>query len=200
MIINKQNLEAVIAKANEVNDHYKLTHLTGNATQKIMDYILDSCDKLGVQNVHMSEVDLPFSDSAVYSMCVMTQDGADIVLAKGLNHCWQRYTICKELFHLLIDDEKYRNLDIFAHSEAVTISYSLDESRPDLGVAAEFLAEVAAMEFLFPYAERELQMRNGQPNYPAIAQQYRIPQLLVDRYLSPHLMSTLKKVSRRQSE
>lgn len=200
MIINKQNLEAVIAKANEVNDHYILTHLTGNATQKYMDYILDSCEKFGVRNVRMFEVDLPYVDSAVYSMCVMTKDGADIVLAKGLNHCWQRYTICKELFHLLIDDEKYRNLDIFAHSEAVTISYSLDDSRPDLGVAAEFLAEVAAMEFLFPYAQREQQMRSGQPNYPAIAQQYRIPQLLVDRYLSPRLMSTLKEVSRRQSE
>ena len=198
MIINKTLLQAAIAKATEVNDYYRLNHITGDAPQKYMDYVLDSCKALGVGTVQILQVDIPFDQTAVYSMVVMKGSNPDIVLARDLNHCWVRYTVCKEIFHLLIDGEQYRNLDIAAHTEAVTIAYPLNEAKPDMAVAAEFLSEIAAMEFLFPYAKREhLLTLAGQPNFLAIAQQYRIPQLLIDRYLSQHFMEALGDVSPR---
>lgn len=196
MIIQQPEVEAAIAKANEVNDHYRLTHIGADDPQKYMDYILSSCGALGVGTIRIVEVDIPFKQSAVYSMCVMVGTHTDIVLAQGLNHCWRRYTICKELFHLLIDAEKYRNLNMADHTEAIALAFGVNESEPDLAVATEFLCEVAAMEFLLPYAKREyLLAQPGQPNFPAIAQQYRIPQLLVDRYLSKHYMDTLRDLS-----
>jgi hypothetical protein len=198
MHIETQDLEAAFAKANELNDHYKLTHLTGNDPQKYIDYILTSCDALGVGVVRIVEVDIAFSDSAVYSLCVMNGNGqVDIVLAKGLNHCWRRYAVCKELVHVLIDQEQYRNLNVSQHTENVSIAFPLDDGKPDLAVAAEFLAEVAAMEFLFPYSDRVRVMSQTQPpNFPALAQLYRIPQLLVDRYLTINFMAALRPFSR----
>jgi hypothetical protein len=200
MYVNQTDLEAALAKANEVNDHYVLTHLTGNDPQKYMDYILQSCGAVGITgDVVILELDeIPYAQSAVYSMCVMKGNGdIDIVLAEGLNHCWRRYTICKELFHVMIDREEYRNLDVVAHTEAVSVAFPLADCHPDPAVAAELLSEIAAMEFLFPYAKRQgIMSRREQPNFPAIAQTYRIPQVLVDKYLSQHYLQALGPYSR----
>jgi len=199
MHIKPQHLEAALAKANELNDHYGLHHLTGADPQKYVDYFLSSCGAFGIGPVRIVEIDIAFEDSAVYSVCVMNKDGAtDIALAKGLNHCWKRYTICKELVHVLIDREEYRNLNLSQHTEEVAVAFSLDDSRPGLAVTAELLSEISSMEFLFPYAHREKILRLQQtPNFLAIAQQYRIPQLLVDRYLGARHMESLKGHSRR---
>lgn len=192
-------LEAALAKANEVSDHYNLTHLTGNDPMRLVDHILDSCSALGVGQVNIYDTDIPYTDSAVYSMCVMKNDGSsDIVLARGLNHCWRRYTVCKELFHMLIDREEYRNLDVFTHTESVSVDFKLDDSSPEPAVAAEFLAEIATMEFMFPYKARETILAQGTPpDFKAIAIQYRLPQILVDRYLSKLRMDPLRAFSRR---
>lgn len=198
MNINSRDLEAAIAKAHEVSDHYDLTHISGGDPQRYMDYLLESCTALGVGRVEMFEVDISFSTSAVYSMCVMQQDGTShIVLAKELNQCWKRYCVCKELFHILIDKEEYRNLDVFSHTESVAVDFQLDDSNPEPSVSAEFLAEVAAMEFLFPYAKREAILAGSKsPDFLNIAIQYRIPQILVDRYLSKNRMEPLAPYKR----
>ena len=192
-------LEAALAQANEVSDHYNLNHLTGHDPMRVVDYILDSCAALGVGPVSIYEADIPYEQSAVYSMVVMNNDGSsDIVLARDLNHCWRRYTVCKELFHILIDREEYRNIDVFTHTESVSVDFKLDDSSPEPAVAAEMLCEIATMEFMFPYRARELILGSAQPpDYRAIAIQYRIPQILVDRYLSKLRMDPLKAFSRR---
>lgn len=197
MIIQSSHIDAALAKANEVADYYKLHFITGNDPMRAMDYVLQSANQIGLGPIRILELDE--EKHAVVSMCVMHNDGSsDIVLAKGLNHCWKRYSICKEIFHILIDQEQYRNLDIFAHTEMVSVGVALDDSNVQPGVAAEYLAEFAAMEFLFPYANREAIIKSiKEPDYLAIATQYRIPQLLVDKYLSKLRMEPLAAFSRR---
>lgn len=193
MHINENYLRAAIAKARDINQQYALRFIHGNDSKKSIDWLLEICrDYLGIEDIDILKLDVPHAGSAVYSMCVMKPNGYDIALAADLNHCWTRYTICKEVFHILLDEEDYRNLDIAGHTEAVATAFPNDDSEPDKSVEIEFLTEVAAMEFLFPYARRLLELeRAGPPNYPAIAMQYRIPQMLVDRYLTKGYMDNL---------
>ena len=68
---------------------------------------------------------------------------------------------------------------------------------PAESVAVEFFAEVAAMEFLFPYCCRIKELAgqfNG--NFLAIAEKYRTPQVLVEKYLSKGYMEFLVPYSR----
>jgi len=199
MNIHPTDVEAAVAKAYEVSDHYDLTHLTGGDPHRYMDRLLESCTAVGVGRFQIIEVNVAYEGSAVYSACVMNTDGsADIVLARGLDLPWRRYLVCKELFHIMIDKEEYRNMDLAAHTASVAVDFQLDDSQPEPAVAAEFLAEVAAMEFLFPYARRESLLKAfPQPDFASVSAQYDLPSVLVERYLSDLRMAPLAEFCRR---
>lgn len=205
MLIDQKDLEAAIAKANEINDVYNSQYSAGGNPEKSVDFLLEICSRYLGKTFEIQEVEVHFEGSAVYSMCVMSANHVEIVIAKGLNHCWKRYTVCKELFHVLIDTEDCRNLDLAALTEAVSFTFPNDEAHATKSVSAEFLAEVAAMEFLFPYASRErhydsahanANANGGGLNFKDIAVMHRIPQRYVDQYLTDQLLHKLAPMSR----
>jgi hypothetical protein len=97
--------------------------------------------------------------------------------------------ITKELFHVVFDNPEYVTTDIETHVEISTSDApSLYEVSPT-AAQLEFLTEYAAMEFLFPYAQRlQLIQTNNPLDYDAIAHQYRVPRDYVERYLSKEYM------------
>lgn len=197
-MINKQEQEAAIAKANEVNDHYDITHLTGNQPYKPANFILDSCKALGVGEVVIKESAIPYERSAVWSACIMKEGSTDIVLANGLNFCWQNYTVTKELFHILIDTEISRDMNLSRTTEFESLGEPFDSSKASyFPAAAELQAEIAAMEFLFPYKNRLLILEQAKPrDFMSIAMQYLIPRVMVEKYLSKTYLDELRDVSR----
>lgn len=194
MFIKPQDLDQALAKAAEVSHHYNLHHLGANDPQKRIDYLFQSCAPLLQPRViRILESEIDFAQSAVYSMCVLMDDKVDIVLAKDLNLCWRRYTVCKEVFHVLLDSEEHRNLDIASVTEGVSVVFPSDDAHASPAVAAEFLAEIAAMEFLFPYVRRVQELAApGAPNFKDIALKYRIPQKLVEKYLTANFIANLQ--------
>jgi hypothetical protein len=117
------------------------------------------------------------------------EDRFEIYLLAGMNYCWRRYVLCKEYFHAIIDGDDYRNMNIYDHLKEVSISFPDGKSRPDSPVQSEMLAEIAAMEFLFPYGERVSHVANGNLDFANIAEHYKIPQFFVERYLSVEWMA-----------
>jgi hypothetical protein len=193
MRIKIELINAALAKAKEINDIYKLGDLTGASPQKSVDLLKEIAIKYLGKNVSFLELDIDYEKSAVYSMCVIYDNRIDIVIAKGLNHCWKRFAICKEIFHAFLDEDKFRNLDMDAHTEAVSIQFPSDDAEAVISVAAEQLGTIAAMEFLFPYVQRSsIHKASSNLNYPDIAQKYRIPQIHVERYLSSNYMKALE--------
>ncbi len=131
----------------------------------------------------------------MYSAVIVKEGGAiDIAIAKGLNFCWKRFVIAKEIFHGILDSDEYHNMDVFSHLESVLATFPDAEKKATPSVAAEFLAEVATMEFFFPYERRlsELKVAPELRNYPGMAQRYRIPLVKVERYLSDEYMESLR--------
>lgn len=195
MIIKDNVLKETVGIAKDISEQYELFHITGNNPQKSIEYLIEIVKKNLTNEINILEVDIAYDKSAVYSMCVIKPDKAiDIVIAKDLNYCWKRFAICKEIFHLLIDRPDYRALDIELHTESVLIAFPIDDAIPSTSVQVEFLAEVAAMEFLFPYKSRLVQLSTsaGNVNFPDIAQKYKMPQIFVERYLTDNYINSLK--------
>jgi hypothetical protein len=62
--------------------------------------------------------------------------------------------LCKELFHVILDQERYRTIQIFDHLVEVMASPPIhDDAKSGIGVISENMAEISAMQYMLPYVE-----------------------------------------------
>ena len=125
-------------------------------------------------------------------MFIPFEDGHyEIVILPGQKYCWKRFVLCKELFHVLIDvndkEKIFINRDVDSHIEQYMDKSNGIPNTPQ-NVQAETLAEIAAMEFLFPYAHR-IKLQNS--NSDLLAHKYKIPKALVEKYILNHYIDGL---------
>lgn len=115
----------------------------------------------------------------------------EIVILPGQKYCWKRFVLCKELFHVLIDvndkENIFINRDVDSHIEQYMDKSNGLPNTPQ-NVQAETLAEIAAMEFLFPYSHRLEQVGTDSG---ILAHRYKIPKALVEKYLLAHYIDGL---------
>lgn len=115
-----------------------------------------------------------------------------ICYIKNLNNCWKRFVLCKELFHVLLDNPEYANIELINHIEHCT------SEAPDLGptpasAQIEFFAEYSAMEFLFPFEERlKIKEASSDLDFAKIAETYKVPRIYVERYLTDSMINVAK--------
>lgn len=199
MYIKKDVLEHCQDKAKEILEQYKTYALAADDPLRSVDILIKICKQYLEKNIVIYELDVDKVDSPIYGASILqkTEGRYDICHVKNLNYCWQRFVICKELFHVVLDEEQYRSIGIGSHIDEVTVAFPDDESRPSPPVIVEKLAEIAAMEFLIPYAERktECEMKNGGINCRAIADRYKVPLVYVEKYFSIPYMEALKTIS-----
>jgi hypothetical protein len=195
MVVAEERLSACLERVEEILEHYKLVHIQGNDVRRYADCLADTCSQYLGKKLRLLVIELSAVGSPVKGMLVVTGDGYDVCVARELNYCWQRFVWCKELFQLILDHESVRNMDLNGHVEACTVAFpSVDESNvASPSVESEFLAEIAAMEFLFPY-KRRLEELDGPlaGQYLAIAEKYKAPQVYVEKYLSQTYMENLR--------
>lgn len=115
---------------------------------------------------------------------------AKIFYSASLNTCWARLVICKEAAHLLIGDTKNFTSDPVALVNGILKSMPLTI---DAEIDAEWIALVVAMNLLIPWSlsQQILAMQqNGSTNYD-IAYELRVPELLIDQWLSSQMQKFL---------
>ena len=198
MKIKTTDLSYCIGKADEIAEQYCLTHIASDNPERYVDNLRHTCQDYLGKKIGLERLEIDEDKSPVIAACILLENGdVDICYAENLNHCWTRFAICKEIFHLVLDLEIYRNMDIDDHVAEVTLMFPDEDSTPSPPVVAEWLAEFAAMEFLFPYADRLKELAGPNANNKrAIAERYRVPVLHVERYMSKQFMDALGPVSR----
>jgi hypothetical protein len=198
MELPNADLKYCIEKANEIAEQYCLTHIGSDSPERFVDYLRRTCESYLDKTIGLQELHIDKDSSPVLASCILLADGnIDVCYVQNLNHCWTRFVICKEIFHLVLDAEEYRNMDLEAHIEEVTVKFPDASSVASPPVRAEMLAEMAAMEFLFPYAARLKELSGSNTNNKrAIAERYRVPAVLVERYMSPQYIDGLSAVSK----
>lgn len=191
MKISSQELSRCIAKVHEVDHAYKLRTLNSSESKRSIDVLLEVCVDSCGKPIEVCKVDSDVNTPWLYGTCLQFPQKAVILYAHHLNSCWERFTVCKEAFHVVLDQDEYRTTDIYQHIQDIILAFPDDDSKPAQPVICEFLAEVAAMEFMLPYAERFAILEAGGQVAMQVAQQYKIPCQLVEKYLSAGFMAAL---------
>lgn len=196
MLIKTDHLVYCVGRASELAQVYEQRYLHGGNPRRSVRLLLELAAGHLNKKIDLVQLDIHKDVSTVWGGCINYPDRCDIVLVQGLNFCWQRFVICKEVFHAVINDEKYWNMDLVGHVQEVTLTFPDEQSKPSPSVVAEVMAEISAMEFLFPYKRRLIALESAIKNDSmAIAELHKVPQKHVERYLSKTYMGILKKYS-----
>lgn len=194
MNVSSEDLEFCLAQAKLIADDYVLNAQDATNPERSLRDLLRSCEAVLGAKVTVYRVLVP--TTAVQGMCLLSDEKqVEIALSGDLNTCWTRFVLAKELFHLALDRAEYRNINIAGHVEEYVLAFPDDNARPRKPVVAEFLAEVGAMELLFPYSRRAKAL-NAATDFLEIATRHRIPKVYAQRYLSPSFMENLGRFSK----
>lgn len=189
--MSKAKIASAVATANEIVSHYQLNFREGRHTYRSLDKLRElAADHLG-KTIEFYCHPLSFSGQPIKGFCLTFDDRYEVVLLSGMNFCWQRLVQCKEIFQVIIDEDNFRIADVQSLVNQAVVS--VPQTSENLPLLSEALAEISALEFLFPFSDRKrlLQQSNGSPDFPAIAEQYKIPSVMVERYLSKPWMTML---------
>lgn len=139
-------------------------------------------DKGGALSIRVQLVEIQSPCRGVYGYVLKERDHAYVVCDAGLNLCWQRFTIVKELMHLhsrtVGDGQEFRSGGDSAHrilSEAIT---SRDEHIwEDVELSNEASALAMALETLVPWCLRR--------QFDALVDQRADPYLIARTFMVP---------------
>jgi len=192
--ITGKHMNICLNKAYEMLEKYKTWTKAIDGFPRDVDVFGNVCVRDLEVNIKVFVVDVVPEEikEILGGLCLVNEDGSfEINLHPDLNECWQRFILCKELFHVLLDAQEYRNMDLYAHLEQLTLLMPADEDGIYLPGTSELMAEIAAMEFLFPYSERLKVKSKSTINLLDVATVYRVPQKFVALYLSDAVMHFL---------
>lgn len=118
---------------------------------------------------------------------------AIIRFSESLNWCWQRFVVTKEMCHCLIDCDEDRvwNTDLLKKlAENLASKFSIAALR-DKPLLSEHLAEMLALELLFPYELRRgfvTALKDGKITPYQLALRFRIPEQYAELSMYDHYM------------
>lgn len=202
MIVNGEDVEFCLRKAYEIRTLRKLYFLGHDTIKRSVDDLYDLCVEQLNRPVTIHELNMDAGENEIRGLFMAKADGTyDIYLLGDLSPNEHRFVRCKELFHVVLDQDECHNMKLFEHIEDTNqslqvVSHEPDEEAAKTPVASELLAEVAAMEYMFPYKERVifLQTAGEYPDTAALAKRYGIPIAHVERYLTKGMMEQLRDV------
>lgn len=182
LIFQEDDVRACLAKAVEIRELYELYALNGKAYPRSVDQLVWLVSQYLGKSVSIEMVDLPAEGSSIKATFWAMDDGSyRIGVLSGLSTDEFRYVLCKELFHVIFDEESRRSLDLGGHVEEYTSTIPLDGGKPNCAAAWETLAEIAATEFLFPHPLRKAAAANGGSSMSSkYADQYGLPRFYVE--------------------
>lgn len=163
------------------------------SVEELLIFCRDFLDK---KEIRVLELFSMASNHHIKSFYVNYQDRIDIVYLKDLNNCWKRFALCKELLHALLADPSNYSPNFAEHIEGYFgISLAGTAEGEMASTYVERTAELAAMEYLFPYSERKQFTGNLGLDFMQIADQYKAPRIYVESYLNPHTLEQLGRLN-----
>ena len=191
-----QNLREVYFHSHHKVDHQ---HISVNALLNIVQTNYDKKIKLSFHNDS-------HENHYIHSFLYIESDGScHICLMSGMTNCWNRFALCKELFHVILDEEKTRNISLQDHVQDFKTAIMDANIGGRESTKIEILTEFAAMQFLFPYTKRlrfdaELVHRIGTGESKRVilkemAERLRLPRLLTEDYLEKEMLGFFSAIA-----
>lgn len=189
----KKQIEIAVGHAQNVLSHYRATYLHGDESEKSIDNLREIAQELSGKSIEYYYHKMTYTaGQSIRAVCVAFDRHYEIALLEGQNLCWRRLVLAKEIFQVIIDNPEYRTHDL--NSLVQEYMGAAPGTSPNPAALAESLSEFAAMEYLFPYTDRKIllhQHDNLTPDFAPIADRYKVPRVMVERYLSRPFMTLL---------
>lgn len=196
MNVSSDDLDYCLRQADLISHDFLLNCRDSSNPARDIGEVLRTFERALGAKVEVFEVPITVEHGWVMGMCLLSDDKKiEIGLARDLDEPLARYVLCKELFHQALDRPEYRNVSIAGHIEEYTLTFPDDESSPRKPVVAEFLAEVGAMEILFPFKQR-VRIVDSKPDHDEVAKRFQLPKLYTQKYLSTSFMKNLERFSK----
>lgn len=181
----EDDISTCLRRVMEVSDLYEM-YVRGDskATRRSVDDLWWLCGQHLGKTIEIVYASIPEDGTSIKAGCLALGDGSYLIgLVEGMTDEDERFVLCKELFHVLFDHEGIRNIDLATHLAEYASLFQVpnSEGEPGCSVAWENLAEIAAMEFLFPYDQRVASVDGGTTlDYGRLATRYGIPRYYVE--------------------
>lgn len=184
MLLLAPEIRRCLDCARELREEYRATCLRGDATRKSIDQLRGLVERYCGKKVSVQT--LARHQASIKAFYFAMADGTyQIFLMSGMSDEEKRFAYCKELFHVVIDTEDYHNTNLYDHVYEVVATFPVTDSTPSPSAQSEKLAELAAMEFMFPYEDRKrILEQDSNPDAGRIASMYGVPQPYVELYCS----------------
>lgn len=156
--------------------------------------------------IHLYETD--YESDAILAMIQMNRsqtagysgdkDIAHIYFQKHLNFCWQRFVVCKEMYHCMLDrteDERTSSVSAIGRLIELLGHDTTSVSGPFIPYETERAAEHMALETLFP-VEYRLKLvddyRNQKFTAAEIAKMFGIPKYYIPYSFQPTYLQNIE--------
>lgn len=191
MYLSSAKVETVFEKVKQVKQNKKLLCLSPDhvpVSIEDLQYVIE--DQYGWK---ISKYEVSFSADFLRGMVEKFNNGtANVYVGANQSIAAQRFTAAKELAHIMIDEEE----DWSPRGQATIDNLIVEEYVPsepprkaaDGNIQSEALAEIAAMEILYPIEFREddqKRVKSGEATIPQISIHFNLPEFIVGKALNP---------------
>lgn len=111
-----------------------------------------------------------------------------------INGFWLRFIAAKEIAHLAIDEKEDWSNDGAETLDELIKEHEIDRGSPAKeGIQSEVLAEIAAIELLYPMEFRQADIDKG-TSHSELAATHEVPQYVIQRALTPNHMKRARAI------
>jgi Zn-dependent peptidase ImmA (M78 family) len=149
---------------------------------------------LQIKNKYIQVVTIPrLNKDVIYGKIRDFEDHVDIAIAYSLNHCWQRFVICKELAHLILSNNEKKGITR-CPKELIDGLFASNYGIMEADVKHEHFAAFFAVECLMPYNETKEDLDNILIHNTDIAEKYKVPLEIIEHLKTDRVKEERKKL------
>jgi Zn-dependent peptidase ImmA (M78 family) len=183
MLLDTQKAEAVFRKVKHVREEYRTYTLSPNMNLLSVEDLFSVVSRM--YKLQILRYGVPFSAEYTRGMLLRYNNKAIIYVRHQLDDDWKRFTAVKETCHVFLDEQEDWSTDgvktIADLQSDLTLSANGQVAKKTS--QSEALAELAAIELMYPYECRMADLQDGSQSSTKIAIQHGMPQAMVERAL-----------------
>jgi Zn-dependent peptidase ImmA (M78 family) len=185
MLIDREKAENAFRKVKFVREHYRAYILAPNMNVLSVEDLISVVASM--YNTEIVRREVEFEAEFIRGMLLRYPDRAEIFVRRNLDNDLKRFTTVKEVCHIFLDEKEDWSPDGVQTITDLKNDIILDDELAKPTSQSETVAELAAMELMYPYECRagdKAGVANGQQSISKIALHHKMPSAWVERALS----------------
>ena len=184
MIINLDRAITAFKKVQHVQEEYSQYTLSGKTNVLSIEDLYRVVGNM--YQLRITKTQVPFEGNFLRGLMERYEASIKIRIRMNQTDDWKRFTAVKELCHVIIDEKEDWSTDGVTTIKDLLMEYFLgDGEEAKRASQSEMMAEMAAVELLYPYECRASDLRD-KVSFVKIASYHGLPQAMVSRVLDSH--------------